>query len=259
MLRTTDAVSRGVEIDVSHPVFEGKTPANDVPPPPQSQAVKAAVNAPTTATRTGEIAPIQVNEGGGAQPDPSRIHMTTSGGSGRRPPTPGSVQPSNTPAPSAAEVSPGPPRRVHPNVIPRNELPAKKPASNIDAVIDALIAEEPPIQQPIVPGKRPALAGKFDWEKLPRPKAYQGRGAQAFGIEAIEWGHGEQGANSLMNTIKNNPREAQEYLGRLRSRGITSDMARAWAEPYEQEAMRVPTNKTAKARAALMHLIAERL
>jgi len=209
-------------------------------------------------------------------------------------PIPGSVRPSANTAVSSA-------RGAHPRVIPRDELPARRAAQDIDQTqvdIEPLgqqdvrgsvttsggspsqvpntakgeiskaeftrpSAEKPaapsPVRESTAPGKRPALAGKFDWEKLPRPKAYQGRGAQAFGIEAIEWGHGEQGANSLMNTIKNNPREAQEYLGRLRSRGITSDMARAWAEPYEQEAMRVRTNKTAKARAALMHLIAERL
>jgi hypothetical protein len=84
-------------------------------------------------------------------------------------------------------------------------------------------------------------------------------GAQKFGVDAIEWGGGEQGANNLIDRIKNNPREAQAYLKRLRDRGIISDIARAWAEFYEKEVVRVPTNKTAKARAELMRLIADRL
>ena len=289
MLRTTDAASPGVEVDVSHPVFKGNTPANDVPPPPQNQAVKAAVNAPITATRTS----IQVNEGRGAQPNPSNIRMAISGGSGRRPPTPGSVR-------STATTAAPPARGAHPRVIPRDELPARRAVQDIDQTqvdVEPLgqqdvrgsvttsggspsqvpntaqgeiskvefsrpVAEKPapsPTQPSAVPAQRPPLSGKFDHENLPRPKAFQGMGAQKFGLEAIEWGAGEQGANSLIGAIKNNPQGAQEYLGRLRDRGITSNMARAWAEFYEHEVVRVPTNKTAQARAALMRLIAEQL
>lgn len=206
--------------------------------------------------------------------------MATSGGppSNRRPPTPGSVRPSvTTTAPPA--------RGAHPRVIPRDELSARRAAQDIDqtqADIEPLGQQDvrgsvttsggspsqvpntaqgeiskPGVARP--PAERPALSGKFEHENLPRPQAYQGRGAQAFGIEAIEWGAGEQAANNLIGTIKNNSQGAKEYLGRLRDRGITSDMARAWAEFYEQESVRVPTNKTAKARAVLMHLIAERL
>jgi len=42
-----DSPSRGVQVSTSHPVFKGRVPANDPPPPgPQSQAQKVVVNAP---------------------------------------------------------------------------------------------------------------------------------------------------------------------------------------------------------------------
>lgn len=256
MLRDVDSPSPSVQVPASHPVFKNKPPANDnVLPGKVAQQQKAQVVSTGTGGRADQVSIVTSS---GTSQDPSRLRMATSGGSGRRPPTPGSVQPSNTSAPPAAGASPGPPRRVHPHVIPRSEL-RPKPESDINAVIDSLIAEEAPVQKPAFPGQRPALAGKFDHEKLPRPQAFQGMGAQKFGLEAIEWGAGAQGANSLVNTIRNNPQGAQEYFGRLRNRGITSDMARAWAEFYEKEFKRMSTNMTAKARASLMRLIAERL
>ncbi|HEY8009948.1 MAG TPA: hypothetical protein VIE67_03020, partial [Rudaea sp.] len=45
MLRDTDSVSQGVEVDASHPVFKNKTPSNDPPVSPNSEAAKVAVNA----------------------------------------------------------------------------------------------------------------------------------------------------------------------------------------------------------------------
>jgi len=283
-----------VQVPASHPALKNKLPANDPSPgkTPQQQVVELG----STGTG-GPVSPVKIVKGSGTPQDPSRLRMATSGGppsSGRRPPTPGSVRSSGTTAaPPARGAHPNviprrelPARRaaqdieqtqvdveplgqqdVRGSVTTSGGSPSQVPNTAQGEISRAEFtrppaerpAPPPPARQSAVPGERPALAGKSDHEKLPRPNAYEGRGALEFGVEAIEWGAGEQGANNLINTIKNNPRGAQQYLTRLRDRGITSDMARAWAEFYEKEVVRVPMNKTAKARAALMRLIAERL
>ena len=45
LLRDTDAASRSVQVDASHPIFKNKLPTNDTPNPPQGQVARVAVNA----------------------------------------------------------------------------------------------------------------------------------------------------------------------------------------------------------------------
>jgi uncharacterized protein RhaS with RHS repeats len=79
--------------------------------------------------------------------------------------------------------------------------------------------------------------------------------------DGIEWGHGDklEGTQSLMNMITRNAGERRAYVERLRSRGVTPEMARAWAAAYEYEISRIPSNTTAAARVTLLRRIADLL
>jgi hypothetical protein len=57
LLRDTDAASRSVQVDASHPIFKNKPPANDTPNPPQAHVAKVAVNATTDVPHGQRIDP----------------------------------------------------------------------------------------------------------------------------------------------------------------------------------------------------------
>jgi len=84
MLRDTDAASRGVQVDASHPVLKNRPPANDTPTPPQGQAAKVAVNATKDVPHAQHIDPAQGPSAPGQTTDPARM--------GKKPPTSGPKQ-----------------------------------------------------------------------------------------------------------------------------------------------------------------------
>ncbi|HYP27436.1 MAG TPA: DUF4157 domain-containing protein [Blastocatellia bacterium] len=98
MLRDTDASSRGVQVDTSHPVFKNKQPANDAQPPPRDQAAKVAVNATKDLPRGQTIDPVQGAGATGQNTNPTRM--------GKKPPTSDSKLKKNS-GPPAAELDPG--------------------------------------------------------------------------------------------------------------------------------------------------------
>jgi hypothetical protein len=65
-------------------------------------------------------------------------------------------------------------------------------------------------------------------------------------------------AMKRVEMMKTGSRGRQAYLGDLRSRGVTPEMARAWAKEYLRFAKNNP-NQTAPWRAELLRLIAELL
>jgi hypothetical protein len=68
--------------------------------------------------------------------------------------------------------------------------------------------------------------------------------------------------------LQTNPEAARAYIDVLRGRGVTPEMARAWADAYRHEQQRakqvarthrVPVNETPESRVTLMDLIASLL
>jgi Domain of unknown function (DUF4157) len=123
-------------------------------------------------------------------------------------------------------------------------------------------APQPAPAPPAVPGRRAALEGKPDWNKLPVPEGYRRPDGtieiDRFGREVMQWGTGTQEAQKLVEMMSTGSRRRRAYLEGLRSRGVTPEMARAWATEYLGFAENSP-NPTAPWRAELLRLIAELL
>jgi hypothetical protein len=115
---------------------------------------------------------------------------------------------------------------------------------------------------PVVAGRRAALEGKPDWNKLPVPEGYRRPDGtieiDRFGREVIQWGTGMEEAKNLVEMMNSAGRRSRAYLKDLRSRGVTPEMARAWAKEYQSFANNNP-NPTAPWRAELLRLIAKLL
>jgi hypothetical protein len=75
----------------------------------------------------------------------------------------------------------------------------------------------------------------------------------------MEWGTGPEEAKALVRMLKENTRQSRAYIEGRRSRGVTSEMARAWAKAYQDFANYELRNKTAPWRAELLRRIAELL
>jgi hypothetical protein len=115
---------------------------------------------------------------------------------------------------------------------------------------------------PALPSRRAALEGKPDWNKLPVPEGFRRPDGtieiDRFGREVIQWGSGMKEAQNLVQMLNTGSRGRQAYLEGLRNRGVTPEMARAWAQEYLGFAKN-NLNRTAPWRAELLRLIAELL
>jgi hypothetical protein len=185
-----------------------------------------------------------------------------------------------------------PPRRVHPHVIPKTELPQRQPPQPApprtpepdfeDAPTLVWRRHEPPrgsvrparggtdrdvdiVEGEIeVPGPSPTQAlPRFDFRKLPVPEGYRKPDGtpdlQRFGLEVIKWGHGTKEAQDLAEMLTKKGRKSRAYKKHLKKKGVTPEMARAWADFYKHESKRMSGSTTPPARVELMLRIAELL
>ena len=154
-----------------------------------------------------------------------------------------------------------------------------QPAPSVASSEPQTAFPEPPVKQPAVSGepsarapasKAPGTIERFDFGSLPVPEQYRGARdkVQIFGTRVINWGTGSAEAQALTTMLRTNPVAARAYIENLRRQGVTSDMAREWADAYRHEharaemltrTRRVPMNKTPESRVALMDLIASLL